>query len=328
MVKISFALAGGCALAAMLCPTATIAATTTPAARTLRPMHKAAQCCLFVSVANAGSSSELVALDRNPPYDEVGTVASEPGGYPWFLAVSPRGALYIGDALTSAVYAYKNGFSQPPTRTYPQAGYPWRLAVGLDNTLYVAVDVGSGSSSYVVEYPKGRKKPGQMLSGPSDFLGLSLAVDNGSNVYLVSESKSTRAIEMITYPAGSTSGTVVTLETDGAGLLAGALAVDDKGDVLVGLVDQNSCPHAYIYPPGHTKPSGVIGPPEYGDYCGNLSNVRSLSLFRNRLYMGQLYGPNNVIEFSYPQGKFIGGWHGPASLFYTIDTAVGNSRPG
>jgi hypothetical protein len=327
IVKMAYALAGGCMLGSMLCPTMMLAATMTPPTAMIRPMAKAAQCCLFVSVANAGSQSELVALDRNQPYDEMGTVAPEPGGYPWFLAVSGRGTLYVGDPLTSAVYAYGNGFSQPPTRTYPQAGDPWRLAVGPDNTLYVAVSVGSGSSSYVIEYPKGRKKPGQMLSGPSDFLGLSLAVDRSSNVYLVSQSKSSGAIQIITYPAGSSSGTVNTLETDGAGLLAGGLAVDDAGNVLVGLVDGNMCPRAYVYPPGQTSPSGSLGPPAHSEYCGNLTNVRSLSLFRKRLYMGVLYGPSNVLQLSYPKGRLIGGWHGPPSLFYTLDTAVGTARP-
>ena len=316
-----------CAVAVATVGVMLVADTSAPAAGLLHPFQRAAHCCLFVSVANAGSSSELVALDRNAPYGEVGTVAPEPGGYPWFLAVGPRGTLYVADPLSSSVYGYKNGFSQPPTRTYPQAGNPWRLAVGSDNTLYVAVDVGSGSSSYVVEYPKGRKKQGLILSGPSDFFGLSLAVDASSNVYLVSESQATRAVQMITYPAGSTSATVVTLETDGADLLAGGMAVDDKGNVLVGLVDQNSCPRAYLYPPGQTSPAGSIGPPAHSEYCGNLTNVRSLSLFRNSLYMGVLYGPENILEFSYPKGKLIGGWHGPASLFYTLDTAVGSSHP-
>jgi hypothetical protein len=43
------------------------------------PAAKTPQCCLFVSIANTVPQSQLLALDRNPPYEQMGTVAPEPG---------------------------------------------------------------------------------------------------------------------------------------------------------------------------------------------------------------------------------------------------------
>jgi hypothetical protein len=287
---------------------------------------KGSQCCLFVSIANAGSQSELLALDRNPPYESMGNVSPEPGGYPWFLALSGTGVLYVGDPLTSTVYGYTNGFGQPPARTYVQAGVPTRPAVGRDGTLYVAVSVSSGQSSYVVEYPKGRTKPGLMLTGPTDFLGLSLAVDRSGTVYVASEQKGSEAIQLITYPPKSTSGTVATLDTQGAGFLSGGMAVDKQGNLLLGLIDANACPHVYVYPAGSTSPANEIGPPN-NSYCGTASNIHSLSLFGDKLYVGMLDElDHHVVEYAYPKGKYIATWAGPENLSVTLTVAAGNSQ--
>jgi hypothetical protein len=285
----------------------------------------ASQCCLFVSVAS-GSQSELLALDRNPPYEAMGNVAPEPGGDPWYLALSETGVLYVGDPVTSTVYGYTSGFGQPPTRTYVQAGSPTRPAVGKDGTLYVAVSVSSGASSYVVEYPKGRTKPGLMLTGPTNFIGLSLAVDRGGTVYVASESKGTEAIQLITFPPKSASGTVATLDTQGASQLSGGMAVDKHGNLLLGLIDADACPHVYVFPAGSTSPAGEIGPPNSG-YCGGASNIRSLSLFGDRLYVAMFDEPaHHVVEYAYPKGKFIAAWAGPQDLTATLTVAAGNAQ--
>ena len=276
-------------------------------ARPPAPKH----CCIVVAVG-ASSGGNIRVFHSTKPYKYIANATyptQDPDPEP--VAVSGTGVVYVGDLLAAAVYVFGNGYQKAPTATYPQSGpsgtaVPRSLAIGQDGTLYVGDQLYSGGlpiGNVVQVYPSGSGQAHALQGPPNAIDPAGVAVDVHGDVYAAANASlpsnpSQKVVQLIEYPAGSPSGTVLNLAVPAR--FAGAIAVDSTGNVLIG--DFNgSCGQVFVFPPGATQPARTIG-----RECSRKTGISGVALTEhNTLYESNGFG-NQVIEYSYPGGKRIG----------------------
>jgi hypothetical protein len=273
-------------------------------ARPRAPKH----CCIVVATTTS-SGGDVRVYHNAKPYKYIANVTyptQSPDPEP--VAVSGSGVVYVGDLLAGAVYAFGNGYEKAPTATYPQSGtgVARSLAVGQDGTLYVGDQLYAGIEpvgNVVQVFPSGSGQP-HTLPGPPNAIGpAGVAVDAHGNVYAAANASlpsnpSQKFVQLIEYPAGSPSGTVLNLVAPAK--FARAIAVDSVGNVLIGEVNE-TCGQVFVFPPGETQPARTIG-----NLCSSGTAVSGIALTgHNTLYVSNGSG-NQVVEYSYPSGKRIG----------------------
>jgi hypothetical protein len=276
-------------------------------ARPRAPKH----CCIVVATA-ASSGANVRVYHNAKPYKYIANVTyptQDPDPEP--VAVSRSGVVYVGDLLAGAVYAFGNGYQKAPTATYLQSGpsgtgVPRSLAIGQDGTLYVGDQLYQGSEpigNVVQVFPSGSGQAHTLAGPPNAIDSAGVAVDAHGDVYAAANASlpsnpSQKFVQLIEYPAGSPSGTVLNLTAPAR--FARAIAVDSAGNVLIG--DFNgSCGLVLVFPPGKTQPARTIG-----KSCALKTAVSGLALTeRDTLYVSNGFG-NQVAEYSYPRGKRIG----------------------
>jgi hypothetical protein len=275
-----------------------------------RSLGKRSQhCCLFVTMS-AGSTGSTAVLATKWPFAQIGSV-DYPGQNPFSVAVSDTGTLYIGDLHDDTVYAYRNGWSKPPSETYPQAKYPWRLAVGHDGTLYVGESAPNGGAEVVV-YREGSQTPARTLFGNSAGSGNpGVAVDGKNDVYITQGAKGSsegNEVLLTEYSPGSVVGKSSILYIQGTGggdiYYKGAANVDDRGNLLIGAIDSRACPGVFVFKPGRATPSKEIS-----FACQQPGSVYGISLASDgTLYFSTGFASNYVFAFTYPGGRPQGTW--------------------
>jgi hypothetical protein len=289
-----------------------------------RPMH----CCLVVVSGISFGVGATAVYHNAKAFKKIGAVkGSTQTPDPQAAAVSKTGVVYVADLGTATVYAYGRGYSRAPTAQYPQtspsgAAVPRSLAVGNDGTLYVADEIENQSkfvANVVQVYPPGSSQP-TTLQGPPDAIhNAGVAVDAQSNVYIAAEAPqpsepSQEVVQVIKYAAGSRTGQVTNLTAPP--YFSRAIAIDGSGNLLIGDVNA-SCGAVFVFPPGATTPSRIIG-----TQCSSGSEVSGVALGTNgSLYVADSEG-DTVQQYSYPAGKLLGALFVP-NVFSVVGIAEG-----
>jgi hypothetical protein len=258
------------------------------------------------------STGSVEVFHNAPPFKQIGTVkypTQNPA--PSAAAVGTSGVVYVADLDSATVYAFGNGYRKAPTAEYVQSNpsgtaIPRALAVGDDGTLYVADALYTSSTfagDVVRVYPSGTSQP-FTLQGPPNAVSLAgVAVDPNNNVYIAAVAElpsnpTQKVVQVIQYAAGSPSGQIRNLSIPPH--FGKAMAADAAGNLLIG--DTNgSCGAAYVFPPGQTTPSQIIG-----TACSSGATISGLALTaRHTVYLANSTGLQ-VQEYTYPRGKPLG----------------------
>lgn len=294
-----------------------------------KPSAEAKNCCLVVVSGIAFGVGATAVYHNAKMFKKIGAVkAATKSPDPQAAAVSKSGVVYVSDLGTQTVYAHGRGYSRAPTARYPQsspsgAAVPKSLAVGNDSTLYVADEIENQSkfvANVVQVYPPGSSQPSLTLQGPPNAIqGAGVAVDAQNNVYVAAEAPqpsepSQEVVQVIKYAPGSNEGQVTDLTAPP--YFARAIAVDNSGNLLIGNVNA-SCGAVFVFPPGATTPSQIIG-----TQCSSGSTVSGVALGANgSLYVADSNG-DTVQQYSYPAGKLLGALFVP-NVFSVVGIAEG-----
>jgi hypothetical protein len=294
-----------------------------------RPPAKAKNCCLVVVSAISAGVGDTVVYHNAKRFKKIGPVkAATQSPDPQAAAVSKTGVVYVSDLRTQTVYAYGHGYSRAPTAQFPQSSpsgvaVPRSLAVGNDGTLYVGDDIenqGKFVANVVQVYPPGSSQPSLTLQGPPNAIqNAGVAVDAQNSVYIAAQANSPsdpsqEVVQVIEYAPGSNNGQITNLTAPP--YFSRAIAIDGSGNLLIGDVNA-SCGAVFVFPPGGTTPSRIIG-----TQCSSGSEVSGVALGTN----GSLYVANSngdaVQQFSYATGKLLGALMVP-NVFSVVGIAEG-----
>lgn len=295
-----------------------------PPART--PKH----CCLVLATdSSSGGSVEV--FHNAKPFGHVGTVKyPTQNPHPQAAIVSASGVVYVADLGTETVYAFGNGYLKAPTASFPQTNpsgvaVPRSIALGGDGTLYVSDELDSGSvfiGNVVHAYPSGSSQPYTLQGPPNAIDDAGVAVDPDNNVYIAADAvlpsnPSQQVVQVIEYAPGSPSGQVRNLIAPPD--FGKAVAVDAVGNLLIGDLNA-SCGAVYVFPPGQTTPSKIIG-----TACSSGSQVSALVLTaHNTLFFADSFNLY-VQEYSYPRGRPLGTLFVP-NIYSVVGLGEGPAR--
>jgi hypothetical protein len=293
------------------------------------------------SFDNALKTPALIAVDYNIGALQYWPIHNGGNNHPIIISKSglfgygglvAHGRVIVGltkypPALTQYPAISVYDLSTKGTKTLPDPnGTPFDIAIGKDLSLYV-INSTKGPTN-VTWYPGGSATPKKLVCGVQDA-SASIAVDNEGDIFMNGYSENNLAVaEIPNGPGGPEPKKCHLLQLNPEYGSATGIAIDPKTDALITLEDPGDCAggeegRMTIYPKPYNPHTSQWH--DIGQNCSFSLRLNADSTIVFTLDQDVSGGSTYIIEASYPDGVFLGTFHGGQPYGYiTVPNTLPN----